>query len=122
MTDTKNDVLIQSGAQDLAHKRPSNLGPDEVAYWRVTGTPRQTEPGQRIWFASPLLDCIHAWGEITRIEAGRIYFDAAHETHLPCLDDAPTRGFTYIDPLLPRLEDAEWSEEPTGEIVVEREA
>lgn len=110
------DVLIHAGASDLAHKRPDKLGDDEVAYWTVSGTPRQTEPGRQVWFEYD--DIIHAHGEITAVEDGRIYFDAAKETHVPCLDDAPTRGFTYIDPLVPRLDDTDWHVEPTGETVV----
>lgn len=115
--DTANDVLIHAGPQDLAHKRVERLASDELAYWRVTGTPRQTKPGRRVWFEHN--GTINAWGEIVELEDGRIWFDGAHETYVPCLDDAPTRGFTYIDPLLPRLEQAEWHTEPTGEIVVE---
>lgn len=114
--DTAHDVLIHAGSQDLAHKWTEKLAADEQAYWRVNGTPRQTEPGQRVWFEYN--GTIHAWGEIVDLEDGRIWFDGAHEVHLPCLDDAPTRGFTYIQPLLPRLQEAEWHVEPTGEIVL----
>ena len=118
MTDTTHDVLIEAGAQTLAHKWRPTLAPDEEAYWRVSGTPRQTEPGRRVWFAAPRLDVIHAWGKITALDDGRLWFDGARGTHVPCLDDPPTRGFTYIDPLLPRLEDVEWEEQPTGRIEV----
>lgn len=111
-----NDVLIRAGASDLGHKWVETLGADERAYWRVNGTPRRTAAGRRVWFAH--LDRIHAWGEITDLTDGRIWFDGAHQTDLPCLDDAPTRGFTYIDPLLPRLENAEWRTLPNGEIEV----
>lgn len=99
-----NDVLIHAGAQDVNHKLKSNLAADEWAYWRVNGTPRQTEAGRRIWFEYN--GRIHAWGEIVDLEDGRIYFDGAEQTDLPCPDDAPKRGFTYVDPLLPRLEQA----------------
>ena len=116
MSGTKQDILIHAGAQDLGHKWVTNLSDDELAYWRVSGTPRQTEPGHRIWFEHN--GTIHAWGEIVSLDDGRIWFDGARQTHVPCLDDAPTRGFTYIDPLLPRLEETEWHEKDSGEIVV----
>lgn len=110
------DVLVHAPVTDVIHKHPTNLSSDEEAYWRVNGTPRQTETGRRIWFEYQ--DSIHAWGEITALEDGRIWFDAAHETYVPCLDNAPTRGFTYIDPLLPRLEEVDWSVSSTGEFVI----
>lgn len=120
MTDaTAHDVLISVSPSDLAGKWRANLTSEMRAYWRVSGTPRQTEPGRRVWFESTLLeDTIFAWGEILDLTDGRLWFDAAHETHLPALDDAPSRGFTYIEPLLPRLADTEWHTAPTGEIVV----
>lgn len=114
--DTDQDIIIHASAQDLGHKWVAKLGDDERAYWRVNGTPRQTEPGRRIWFEHN--ERIHAWGEIVELEDGRIWFDGARETHLPCLDDAPTRGFAYIDPLFPRLEETEWHVQDTGEIVM----
>lgn len=98
-----NDVLIHAPATDLAHKWSENLGTDEIAYWRVTGTPRQTEPGQKVWFEYD--GRIHSWATITDLADGRLYFDGAQQTDLPCPDDAPTRGFTYIDPLEPRLKE-----------------
>jgi len=115
-TDTK-DVLIRTAHADVEHKRPAVLADDEEAYWRVSGEPQQTEPGRKIWFARG--DHIHAHGEITALEDGRIWFDAAHETYVPCLDDAPPQGFTYVEPLIPRLDDTEWSVCGTGEIVTD---
>lgn len=102
---TPHDVLIHAGAQNLAHKWMENLGPDEEAFWRVNGTPRQTELGRRVWFEDN--GTIFAWGEITALDDGRLWFDGARQTDVPCIDDAPTRGFTYIDPLIPRLLDAD---------------
>jgi len=113
------DVLIQATQSELFHKQPVNLEEDEEVFWRVSGTPRETEPGRRIWFSYN--GSIHAQGTITELEDGRIWFDSAKSTHVPCLDDAPTRGFTYIEPLLPRLEETDWSVEETGEIVIEQE-
>lgn len=114
--DTK-DVLISASSSDIAHKRVTNLSSHEEAFWRVSGTPQQTGPGRRVWFVDR--DTIHAYGEITALEDGRLWFDGAHETYLPCLDDAPTRGFCYIEPLIPRLDDTDWSVTDAGEFVVE---
>lgn len=102
---TSHDVLIHARAQDLAHKWAENLGPDEEAFWRVNGTPRQTDPGSRVWFEDN--GTIYAWGEITALEDGRLWFDGARRTDVPCIDDAPTRGFTYVEPLIQRLQDAD---------------
>lgn len=102
--DEPKDVLINADTGDLAGKWLPQLPDDHEAYWRVSGTPRQTEPGQTVWFAHDPAG-IFAWGRITRLEDGRLWFDGARETDLPCLDDAPTRGFTYIDPLRDRLQD-----------------
>lgn len=121
MTETEpKDVLVHASARDLAGKWAVNVASDERCYWRVSGTPKQTEAGRRIWFEDG--GTIHAWGEIVEVTDGRIWFEAAYGTHLPCFDDAPTRGFTYIEPLLPRLDDAEWSNEPDGKISVEEPA
>jgi len=95
------DVLIHTSASNLGHKWLINLGPDEEAFWRVNGTLRQTETGRRVWFED--IGRIHAWGKITALEDGRLWFDGARQVDLPCLDDAPSRGFTYIEPLVPRL-------------------
>jgi|GEM_PF-2326994 len=107
--DRTKDVLISATAGDLAHKRPLALDADEDAYWRVAGTPRQTAPGRRVWFADRDApgdtDRVIGWGEITALEDGRLYFDGARDVCLPCLDDPPSRGFTYVDPVAPRLRD-----------------
>lgn len=112
------DVLIQASPQDLAHKWADKVPDGNVCYWTVNGTPRRTEPGRRVYFASTSIEDIYAWAEIVELEDGKIWFEPVQETHLPCLDDAPTRGFRYIDPLLPRLQETDWGEKPTGEIVV----
>lgn len=38
------------------------------------------------------------------MEEGRLWFDAAHPVDVPCLDDAPSRGFAYITQLSLRLD------------------
>ena len=101
MTESQ-DVLIHASHSDVAHKHRPALAADEEAYWRVNGTPRQTEPGQRIWFEDH--GRIHAWGLITALEDGRLWFDRARLVDLPCPEDAPTRGFTYVEPLAGRLD------------------
>mgnify|MGYP000347924834 CR=1 FL=1 len=119
MDETNRDVLVSATWDDLAHKRPETLTGDEEAYWRVSGTPRQTAPGQRVWFADE--DRIIAWGEITALADGRLWFDGAHETTVPLLDDPPARGFTYIYPLAPRLREDDW-EATIAETITTREA
>jgi len=101
-----NEVLIHASPSDLAHKHVNNLSDDEEAFWRVSGTPRQVEPGRRIWFEWD--GRIHAWGTITALEDGRLWFDGARRVDYECPVEAPTRGFKYIDPLTPHFADGSW--------------
>jgi len=90
-----SDVLIRADPDSLTHKLARNLDADEVAYWRVSGTPRQTDAGQLIAFARD--GRIHTVGEITGVAEGRLYFEAAERTDRPVPRDPPTRGFTYVE-------------------------
>jgi len=97
------DVLIRAGANDIAHKWATNVPSGHECYWTVNGTPRQTEPGRRIWVVSPTLGDIFAWGEITKLEDGKIWFTPLRETHVEPPEQPPTRGFTYTDPVVEQL-------------------
>ena len=103
--DVSQDVLIHADPEEVAHKHLDEIAHVEDAYWRVNGEPRRTEPWCRIWFEDD--GRIHAWGIITDVEDGRIWFDGARSTDLPCPVDAPTRGFKYVDSLTPRLSESQ---------------
>jgi hypothetical protein len=102
------DVLIRAGANEIAHKWSTNVPADHDCYWTVNGTPRQTEPGQYVWFVSPTLARIYAYSEIVALEDGKLWFRPLKEVDLEAPKEPPTRGFTYCDPL---LENIEWINE-----------
>jgi len=89
-----NDVLIYADPDDVAHKFPDELPDGHVPYWSVSGTPRQTEPGQSILFCDG--EHVFARGEIIELDDGRIWF-----RNLECVDEElpaepVTRGFKYV--------------------------
>ena len=100
-----HDVVIHASVSAVAHKHVDDLGDDEEAFWRVNGEPRRTEPGRHIWFETD--GRIHGWGMITGVEDGRIWFDGLRKDDLPCPVSVPTRGFKYVDPLVPEFSDYE---------------
>lgn len=89
------DVLIHTTESSIAHKRRGNVPADETPFWTVSGTPRQTEPGCRIWFEAD--GELIATGEIVDVEAGRIWFEPLSEADGEPPVDPPSRGFTYVD-------------------------
>ena len=92
----KSDVVIRSTADKLAHKWEGNVPADHECYWTVSGTPRQTTAGNRIWFVRE--NHAFATAEITDVEDGRIWFEPLRSVDMPMPEDAPTRGFRYINP------------------------
>ena len=90
-----NDVLIYADRVDVEHKLRGNLADEhDRCYWTVSGTPRQTEPGCRVLFTDG--ERVHAAGEITDVEDGRLWFDPLErvDEELPC--EPTTRGFKYV--------------------------
>ncbi|NLV14348.1 hypothetical protein [Haloarcula argentinensis] len=100
MTDAQHaDVLVQTGPEDVAHKRRENMdNPDEMqCYWTVSGTPRKTGRGGAMLFS----DGESVWGTatITEVEDGKIWFRPIRTADGLSFDlpiDPPTRGFAYI--------------------------
>lgn len=89
------DVLIRSSASAVEHKMAGEVPDGEVCYWSVHGTPRQTEPGCRIWFSRD--GRLFASGEITGVEDGRIWFEPLQTEDRDAPEDPPSRGFQYIE-------------------------
>jgi len=91
------DVLIQTSHDALEHKMAGEVPVGHLPFWRVTGTPRQTEPGRAILFSDG--QRVIARGVIAKLEEGRIWFSPLEGVDEDLPDDAPTRGFTYVDPV-----------------------
>lgn len=89
-----NDVLIYATRDDIEHKLEAHVPDHHHCYWTVTGTPRQTEPGQSVLFSDG--DRVHARGEITDVENGKLWFRPLERVDETPPTDAPTRGFTYV--------------------------
>lgn len=89
------DVLIHTTESRIAHKRRENIEPGHTPFWEVNGTPRQTEPGQRIWFEAD--GRLIATAEILDVERGKLWFEPLRGVDAPAPVDPPTRGFTYVD-------------------------
>lgn len=92
-------VLIYAASEDTRHKFLGPLDAGDRAYWRVSGTPRQTQPRCRVFFHDG--DLIYAEGMITGLEDGRIWFTPLESVRLdhPDRPDGGHRGFRYIDGL-----------------------
>ena len=95
---TRN-VLIYAARSDTRHKLDENLSPGEQAFWSVHGTPRQPEPGCRVYFHDG--ERIYVKGTIAALESGRIWFKGLTSVSLdhPDRPDGGHRGFRYIDDL-----------------------
>jgi len=99
MTETY-DVLIQADRETLTHKMKGEVAVGHVPYWRVSGTPRRTEPGRTVLFSDG--ERVIARGVIGDVEEGRIVFTPLEETDEELPDDPPSRGFKYVtDPEVP---------------------
>ncbi|QIO25468.1 hypothetical protein [Haloarcula sp. JP-L23] len=96
-SDDYMDVLVHTTDEQIDHKLRENVPDGHTCYWTVTGTPRQTRFGQRIWFETD--GRIVAGGQIEGVETGRIWFSPLERVDVAPPTDPPTRGFTYIEPL-----------------------
>ena len=91
----RNDVLIHTTESSIAHKRRGNVPSSETPFWTVSGTPRQTEPGCRIWFEAD--GELIATATITAVEEGAIWFEPLRDAEGEPPVEPPSRGFTYVD-------------------------
>ena len=89
------DVLIQTTPEALAHKMKGEVTPGHLPFWRVNGTPRQTEAGRSILFSDG--DRVIARGVIGDVEEGRIWFSPLEDVDEELPADPPSRGFKYVD-------------------------
>jgi len=89
------DVHIYADRETIAHKLHENLPDDEVAFWTVSGKPRQTGAGAKIQFSTA--DRVVARGEVIDVEKGRIWFDNLSEPDYETVPSIqpPRRGFKY---------------------------
>ena len=90
-----HDVLIQTTRDALAHKMKGEVTPGHLPFWRVHGTPRQTEVGRSILFSDG--DRVIARGVIGKVEDGRIWFSPLEAVDEDLPDEPPSRGFKYVD-------------------------
>ena len=78
----------------------TNVPAGHHCFCTVNGMPRQTDPGQYVWFVEPTLETIYAYGKITDLEDRKLCFEPLKETQLDAPKEPPTRGFTYCEPVL----------------------
>jgi len=93
--DDYNDVLIHATDEEIDHKLAENVPDDHQCYWTVSGTPRQTRFGQRIWFETD--GRIVAVGHVESVETGRIWFTPLKRVDVAVPTDPPNQGFMYLD-------------------------
>ena len=93
--DDYRDVLIHASEDEIEHKLKENVPDDHRCYWTVSGTPRQTRHGQRVWFESD--GRIVAGGIVDHVEAGRLWFSPLERVDADLPKDPPNQGFTYLD-------------------------
>ncbi|MFC6768338.1 hypothetical protein [Natrinema soli] len=86
-----DDVLGQTTRNDLEQKIDGEIPVGHLPFWQVAGTPRRTEPGRAIPFSD-------GQRVIATLEGGRIWFSPLEEVDDELPDDAPSRGFTSVDP------------------------
>ncbi|WP_455447835.1 hypothetical protein [Natrinema thermotolerans] len=91
------DVLVQTDRDALEHKMDGAVPVGHLPFWRVTGTPRRTEPGRAILFSDG--QRVIARGVIAKLEEGRIWFNPLEDIDEELPDDPPSRGFKYVDPV-----------------------
>lgn len=92
------DVVIGTTETQLEHKYAENVPDGHECYWTVSGTPRQTAPGRRVWFTFRPTERVFATAEITRLEDGKLWFTPVRRVETrKCLRTAP-RGFKYTEP------------------------
>lgn len=89
------DVLIHASEEQIDHKLAENVPDDHKCYWMVSGTPRQTRYGQRVWFETD--GRIVAVGQVHNIETGRIWFTPLERVDAEPPEDPPNQGFMYLD-------------------------
>lgn len=90
------DVLIYAAVDDLEHKMRGEVPAGEQPFWTVSGTPRQTEPGESVLFTDG--DRVVAAAPITNVEEGRIWFEPLRKTDRELPAVPVTRGFKYVNP------------------------
>jgi len=89
------DVLIHASEDEIDHKLKANVPDGHKCYWTVSGTPRQTRFGQRVWFETD--GRIVAVGQVYNIEAGKIWFTPLERVDADVPEDPPNQGFMYLD-------------------------
>lgn len=95
MTDNERDVLIYvPSIEDIRHKFESNLNDDEIAYWAVHGTPRQTGEGAAVLFSDG--ERVVATGDIVGVSENRLWMDHLERDDRPNPAEPTTRGFKYV--------------------------
>jgi len=90
-----SDVLVYADADTIAHKLRGEVPAGEQCYWTVSGTPRQTSPGERILFTNG--DRVIAEAPIIGVEKGRIWFEPLHTVNRELPAVPVTRGFKYVN-------------------------
>jgi hypothetical protein len=93
--DDYQDVIVHATEEQIDHKLAENVPDDHMCYWQVSGKPRQTRFGQRIWFENG--GRIVATGGIYGVETDRIWFYPLESVDLDVPVDVPSQGFKYVD-------------------------
>ena len=89
------DVLIYvPDFEAIRHKLASNLEADEIAYWPVHGTPRQTGEGATVLFSDG--DRVVAIGDVVGTSENRLWIDSLERDDRPNPAEPVTRGFKYV--------------------------
>ena len=89
------DVLIYvPDFEDVRHKLACNLEDDEIAYWVVHGTPRQTGEGASVLFSDG--ERVVATGDVIGTSENRLWIDGLERDERPNPAEPTTRGFKYV--------------------------
>ncbi|SIS14523.1 hypothetical protein SAMN05421752_11422 [Natronorubrum thiooxidans] len=89
------DVLIYvPDFESVRHKLASNLEDDEIAYWSVHGTPRQTGAGATVLFSDG--NRVVATGDVVGTSENRLWIDSLERDNRANPAEPVTRGFKYV--------------------------